>query len=495
MAKGAGGGKKDLVLVASCSGIFLTIMRTAGLNPALPQIRRDFGAGVAGLQWVVNGYTLVVACLLLSASALADRVGARRTFMAGLGLFAGASALSAAAPTLVALVASQALIGVGAALLAPASLALIAHAFVEPARRARAVVLWSALAGLGAVAGPILGGILTGALGWRGIFLFDVPVAMVVLVVVARFVPETTRAGARGLDLAGQITGVIALGSLSLGLIEGGRQGWGSPVVLSALAVSVLGTLAFVAAELRVQRRGESPMLPLGFFADPSFSAGTAAGVALNFCNYGQLFLLSLFFADVRGYPPLVVGFAFLPLAFISFFGSVLAGRLTARFGARPPMVVGFALSAVGASSLLVLGEGSPYALVLPNLLLVGFGSGLVLPPATAAVVSSAPTGRAGVASAVINASRQASGVLGVALLGALAAGGRWSRACGSRGPSAPGCSSLGRRSRSSTCAIPQKDRRGGRGRSRRRPTKPRPIETERLPGQVVGAASRTINR
>ena len=367
----------------------------------------------------VNGYTLVFAGLLLTAGAFSDRFGARRVFLAGLAIFAGASALSAAVPSLAVLVSFQVLLGVGGALIVPATLAIIAGTFVEPARRARAVGLWSATAGLGVVMGPLLGRLLAGTLGWRSVFLVNVALVAVVAAFV-RSVRETPRAEGRGLDLAGQATGIVALGSLTYALIEGGSRGWGSAPVFAAFAVCVVGAAAFVA----VERRVEEPMLPLALFESPTFSAGTLAGMALTFSVYGQLFLLSLYFGDVLGYPAPATGLAFLPLAFVTFGASILSGRLVARVGLRAPLVAGLVIAGLGSLLLMVVGEESSYFLLLPNLLLVGFGGGLVLPPATAAVVSSASAERAGIASAVVNSSRQASGVLGVALLGALAAGG-----------------------------------------------------------------------
>jgi len=413
-------GKKRLVLAASCVGFFAAILRATSVNTALPEIRADLGGGVAGLQWVLNGYTMVFAGLLLTAGALSDRFGARLVFFVGLGVFAGASALSAAAPSLGALISFQALLGVGGALVAPATLAIITNTFDDAAERARAIGLWSATAGLAVATGPLLGGLLAGLFGWRSVFLVNVALVVLVAALAVRSVAKMPRVEGRGLDLAGQVTGILALGSLTYALIEGGSGGWTSVPVLAAFGAAAAGAVAFVL----VERRAEEPMLPLGFFANPTFSAGTLAGMALTFGVYGQLFLLSLFFGDVLGYSTPVSGLAFLPLAFVTFAASVLSGRMMARVGFRVPLALGLALAGVGSLFLVILGEGAPYALVLPNLLLVGFGGGFILPPSTAAVVSSAPPERAGIASAVVNTSRQASGVLGVALLGSLAAGG-----------------------------------------------------------------------
>src|SRR5829696_2216479 len=409
---------KRLALAASCAGIFLAVLRSTSANTALPEIRADLGGAVAGLQWVAGSYTLVLASLLLSVGTLTDRLGARRLFLAGLGFFALFSALSAVAPSLETLIAFQAPLGVAGALLGPPSLAIIGRLFAEPSERARAIGLWAASTGLAVAAGPVLGGVLTGALGWRGLFLVNVPLALLVAAVVARFVPETARASERGLDPVGQAAGVLALFALTFGLIEGGRQGF-SVVVVAALKKALVGALAF----LILERRGAHTMLPLGLFRDSRFSVGTAVGVVLTFCVFGQIFLLSLFFGSVLGYPALLMGLAFLPLAVVTFGASILAGGLTSKVGPRWPTVVGSALASLGSLVLLLVGEETSYLLIFANLLIVGIGGGLVQPSSVAAVLSSAPAERTGIASAVVNASRQVGGVLGIALLGSLVAG------------------------------------------------------------------------
>ena len=420
--KTSGTGGKRLALAASCAGIFLAVLRSTSANTALPEIRADLGGAVAGLQWVAGSYTLVLASLLLSVGALTDRLGARRLFLAGLGFFALLSALSAAAPSLGVLIAFQVPLGVAGALLGPPSLALIGRLFTEPSERARAIGLWAASTGLAVAVGPVLGGVLTGALGWRGLFLVNVPLALLVVVVAARFVPETARASDRGLDPLGQATGILALFALTFALIEGGRQGF-SAVVVTALATALAGAIIFLIVERRLESRGAHAMLPLGLFRDPRFSVATVVGVVLTFCVFGQIFLLSLFFGSVLGYPALLMGLAFLPLAVVTFGASILAGGLASKVGPRWLMVVGCAIASLGSLVLLLVGEETSYLLILANLLIVGIGGGLVQPSSVAALLSSVPAERVGVASAVVNASRQVGGVLGVALLGSLIAG------------------------------------------------------------------------
>lgn len=421
--KTGGAGGKRLALAASCAGIFLAVLRSTSANTALPEIRADLGGAVAGLQWVAGSYTLVLASLLLSVGALTDRFGARRLFLVGLGFFALFSALSAAAPTLEILIAFQAPLGVAGVLLGPPSLAIIGRLFAEPSERARAIGLWAASTGIAVAAGPVLGRVLTGALGWRGLFLVNVPLALLVTAVAACFVPETARASERGLDPVGQATGVLALFALTFAFIEGERQGF-SAVVVAALATAIVVGIAFLIVERRLERRGAHTMLPLGLFRDPRFSVGTVVGVVLTFCVFGQIFLLSLFFGSVLGYPALLTGLAFLPLAVVTFGASILAGGLTSKVGPGWPMAVGSAMASLGSLVLLLVGEETSYPLILANLLIVGLGGGLVQPSSAAAVLSSAPTGKTGVASAMVNASRQLGGVLGVALLGSLVAGG-----------------------------------------------------------------------
>jgi MFS transporter, DHA2 family, methylenomycin A resistance protein len=422
-SSGTPNNKKRIVLAASCAGIFLAILRSTSANTALPDIRADLGGTLSGLQWVAGSYTLVLASLLLSVGALTDRLGAKRLFLAGLVLFALFSALSAMAPSLGGLIAFQAPLGAAGALLGPPSLAIISRVFTKPSEKARAIGIWAASNGLAAVGGPVLGGVLAGTLGWRGLFLVNMPLALLVAAVALRFVPETARARHRGLDPVGQVTGVLTLFAVTFALIEGGRQGF-SAVVVAALLTAAIGALAFLTVERRLEHRGGHAMLPLGLFRDQRFSVGTVVGVVLTFCVFGQLFLLSLFFGSVLNYPALQTGLAFVPLAVVAFGTSIFAGELTARVGPKWPMVVGSAMASLGSFVLLLVGEETSYPLILVNLLIVGFGGGLMQPSSTAAVLSSAPTGSTGIASAVVNASRQVGGLLGVALLGSLVAGG-----------------------------------------------------------------------
>lgn len=407
-------------LAAAALSFFMAISATTAVNVALPPIGRDFGVGVSGLVWVVNAYSMVFAGLLLSCGALGDRIGVHVVFRYGLGLFAAGSAAGVLAPALPALVAAQALAGLGAAAVVPTSLTLISQAFVDTASRARAIAIWAAAGGAAIAVGPLLGGLLVTALSWRSVFGLNV-VAGLVALLIARSVPAVApERRERSLDLAGQVLAVLALGTLTFALVEGRTAGWTSGPVLTAAVTAVLAAAGF----LLVESRASAPMLPLSLFRVPAFSAATGIGLLLNFAYYGQIFVLALYFQSVRGYSPLYAGLAFLPMTATVSVSNLVVGRLIPRTGNRLPLVAGVTLSSLGLLALALLDPRAPYGLMVAPLLAVGFGGGLAVPPMTAALLGAAPHAWLGVASGVLNSSRQAGGVIGVALFGSLIAGG-----------------------------------------------------------------------
>lgn len=407
-------------LTVSVAAFTLALFGTTVVNVALPAVRRDLGGSVTDLQWVANGYTLVLASLLLTMGALCDQRGARRVLLGGLGVFGGGAVLGLLAPTLGVLVAAQVVLGAGAAALIPASLALIGHAYPDPRARARAIGIYSAASGAGVAAGPVAGGVLIDAVGWRGVFAFDLPVVLAIGALALARLDETPATRARHLDLPGQVAAIAALAALSFGFVEGGALGWTSPLALSALAVAVVSALAFV----RIERRSAAPMLPLALFSQRAFSVTTAAGLLVNFAVYGLLFVLSLYLQDVRGLSALEAGTAFTAMMVPAALAGAPAGRLTAGAGARLPAGIGGVLGAAGALVLLGLGEQSHTGLVVAGLVLLGLGGGLTVPALTAALVMEMPPARVGVAAAAFTASRQTGGMLGVAVLGAMVGGG-----------------------------------------------------------------------
>jgi DHA2 family methylenomycin A resistance protein-like MFS transporter len=410
--------RRHLPLLAICVGYFMVILDATIVNVALAAIGRDLGGGVGALQWVVDAYTVVFAGLLLSAGSLGDRVGARRVLDAGLGVFTAASLACALAPSVRVLVGARAVQGLGAALLVPSSLALLRGAYRDPAERARAVGAWGAVAGIGAASGPVLGGLLVALASWRAVFIVNVPVGLLAMRLSRRHLPPAGERSYAGFDPPGQVLGVLTLTLLTLGLIEGGSAGWGSPLSLVGLIGFGLALVAFVA----VERRGREPMLPLSLFGNRTFSGASFVGLAINLGFYGQLFAISLYFQRVRGFSALQTGLALLPEGVFVAVSSLLSGRVTSRTGPRLPMLAGLGCGAAGFAGLIAAGRSTSYLLLVPALVAAGFGMAFTMPAATAATIESAPAERVGIASGVLNAARQAGGAIGVALLGTLLA-------------------------------------------------------------------------
>src|SRR2546430_2797260 len=325
------------VLVAVCIGYFMAVLDSTVVNVALPDMARSLGTGIAGMQWVVDGYALLFASLLLTAGALGDRLGNRGTFVAGLALFTLASLLCGIAPNLGTLVAFRALQGVGAAVQVPASLALLRHAYHDPAERAQAIGIWAAATGVAVAAGPVVGGILTHAWSWRSVFLVNLPVGVLGIVLTLRHVPPAPPHADGGLDLTAQALGITALGGLTFGLIQGGVWGWGSPFVVLALLLSAVAGVLFYLGE----RRAPHPMLPPALFRDPTFSAANAVGAILSFGFYGELFSMGLVFQQVQHRSPLATGLALFPQTAVLSLMNFASGQMTARPGPRLAMVVG----------------------------------------------------------------------------------------------------------------------------------------------------------
>ena len=405
-------------LVAVCLGYFMVILDSTIVNVALPALRAEFRAGVSGLQWVVDSYLLVLAAGLLSAGALADRWGARRVFQGGLGVFLAASAGCGLAPDLAVLIAARVVQGLGAALAVPASLALLRAAYTDQRARARAVGVWGGIAGLAAAAGPILGGLLVSTIGWRWVFFVNLPIALAAMVLTARFVPAPP-GRPRRVDPGGQSTAILALVALSVALIDGGRGGL-TGTVLAAGIVCVLAVAGFVF----IERRARAPMLPLALFRNRTLTAATVVGLLINLGFYGELFVINLYFQQVRHYSALVAGLALLPQMGVVAAGSAVSGRFTARSGGpRPTMLIGLAAGSAGLLALALTAADSAYAVLVGPLVAAGFGMSFTMPAATTAVTDNAPPEHAGLASGVINAARQVGSVIGVAVLGSLVGG------------------------------------------------------------------------
>ncbi len=408
-------------LTALCLGWFIVIVDATIVNVALPSMAGDLRASVSGLQWVLDGYTVTFAGLLLAGGSAADRWGARRVFDVGLALFAAASIGCAVAPGLTALITARVVQGIGAALLVPACLALIQATYPDRLTRARAIGIWGTVGGIAGGIGPLLGGILTEAFGWRALFWVNLPVAVLTLWFTGRYVHAggATEGGVpRGFDFPGQLTGGIALVGLTAGVVEGGRNGWVTPVPLALIAVGFASAAMFVA----IERRRAEPMLPLSIFDNREMSGATAVGFIMNFSFYGLLFVEAIALQRRYALSPLLTGLALLPQTGVIAVGSWFGGVTTGRIGPRVPMMVGMAVGAAGFFGLTMIGPDTPYLAIVGPMAAAGFGISFCMPAATSAVVEAAPPNRGGIASGALNASRQVGGALGIALLGSFIA-------------------------------------------------------------------------
>lgn len=412
------GASPALTLGAMSLGFAVVQLDVTVVNVALETIGSSFGGGIAGLQWVVNAYTVVFASLILTAGALGDRLGAKRLFIGGFILFVVASMACGAAPSLVTLIAARAIQGIGAAVLVPCSLALLNHTFEQPGSRAKAVGIWAGVAGVALAGGPVIGGLLIAGVGWRAIFFVNLPLGLLGIWLTVRYGDETSRSQERPLDLAGQTAAMFAVAALAAAMIEGGAVGWTDPLVIAGFGVFVVASAAF----LVIEARWSSPMLPLSFFRNRTFSAASLVGLLINFAFYGVIFALSLYFQQIKKLTPLSTGLAFMPMTAIVVATNVAAGQVSAWLGARPPMLLGQAIFAAGCLLLSVVSADSAYQAVWWQMVMIGAGIGLTVPPMTSALLATVDQKQSGVASGVLNTTRQAGSVIGVALFGSLIA-------------------------------------------------------------------------
>lgn len=409
--------RKWLVLAALVFGLFLPMLDHLVVNVALPTIRADLGTDLAGLQWIVDAYTLAFAALLLTGGTLGDLYGRKRVYLLGVAVFTVASALSAMSSSTEQLIATRALQGVGAAMLVPMTLSILSATFDERERGA-AIGIWGGVAGLAIAIGPLVGGVLVEQVSWQSTFWINVPVGLLGLLFAARVVPESRdERGTRRLDPPGLVLGTAAISLLTYGLIEGGVRGWTDGWIVAAFAGAIVSLAAFLA----VEARRPSPMLPLRLFRERNFAGANAVAGLMYFAMIGSVFFLALYLQDVRGYSPAAAGIRLLPFSVTILLVAPIAGRISDRRGARGFLTAGPLVTAAGLSILLLADATSSYeAVLLPSFLVMGAGWAMTLAPMTSAVMASVEAERAGTASAVTNTSRELGGVLGVAALGAL---------------------------------------------------------------------------
>ena len=412
MPQATNGGHRGWTLGIVSIGLFMVVLDNLVVSIALPSIHRDLGASIQTLEWTVNAYVLSYAVLLLTGAALGDRFGRKRMFIAGLTLFTVSSAAAALAPTIGLLIAARATQGVGAAIVTPLTLTLLADAF-PPERRGIAIGVWSGISGIAVALGPLVGGGVVQLSSWHWIFWINVPIGLVVVPLAASRLAES-HGPARRLDLRGLLLSSAGLFGIVYGLVRAQSQGWTSAEVLVALAVGVLLVLVFVRSELRTSE----PMLPLSFFASRGFTVTNAVSLAMYFGMFGSIFFLSQFLQNVLHNTPFQAGVKLLVWTGAAMVVSPLAGFFSERYGSRPFMVAGLTLQATALGWLAVLaGVHMSYVSMIGPFLLAGSGMSLVFAPAANAVLASVRTTEAGQASGATNAIRELGGVLGVAVL------------------------------------------------------------------------------
>jgi EmrB/QacA subfamily drug resistance transporter len=408
--------EKVIVLLTMCFALAMAMLDNTVVNVALPSIRDSLGASLSELQWIVDGYVLAFAALLLTGGIMGDRYGRKKMFMGGLFLFTLASLLCGLSTTTGQLIWFRALQGVGGALLIPGTLSIITVTF--PAHeRAKALGLWAGVSGLALALGPTLGGYIVEHFNWHWVFIINVPIGIVAFAVSWFTVKESRSDVARRLDIQGLLLGTGALVSATYGLIEANTKGWTDPVILASFAAFAILLASFLMWELR----SDHAMMPLRFFKIPAFSAGNTVAFSVSLGMFATFFFMSLYLQTIHGYTPFEAGVRFLPMTLTIIVTAPNAGKYASKHGSRAPMTYGLILAGTG---LLILGSAltvnSSYWLLLPVFVIMGHGMGATMAPMTAAVMNSVGHERAGLGSAMTNTSREVGGVFGIALLGTI---------------------------------------------------------------------------
>ncbi|HWD08648.1 MAG TPA: DHA2 family efflux MFS transporter permease subunit [Actinomycetota bacterium] len=405
------------MVVALCFSLLIIGMDLTILNVALPTLAKDLHAGTSSLQWMVDAYTLVYASMLLTTGSLGDRFGRKGALNTGLVIFGLGSLASAFSGSANLLIACRAVMGLGGCLIMPATLSILTNVFTDHRERAKAIGFWAAVAGLGIVAGPTIGGILLQHFWWGSVFLINVPVVAIALIAGKFVVPTSKDPNATPLDPVGTVLSVVGLSLVLYAIIEAPTVGMGSSTVIGTLLAGLAVVGGFVAWELH----SDHPMLDVRFFEDRRFTAASLTITLAFFALNGLMFFLTQYLQSVLGYSTLSAGLALIPVGVAMAIAAPSSAKIDARLGSKVTVVVGMAIAAAGVGVLALARAGSPYTLVALALGLLGIGGGLVMTPATNSIMGSLPLAKAGVGSAVNDTTRQVGGALGVAILGSIA--------------------------------------------------------------------------
>ena len=411
-------GQRQLVLAICCMSLFIFGIDVTIVNVALPSIQQRFHTSVSDLQWTIDAYTLVIACLLLLSGSLADRYGRRRVFQIGLIVFSTASLLCSIAPGLGWLVAFRGLQAIGGSMMNPVALSIIVHTFTDKKERARAMGVWGSVFGLSLALGPVIGGVLVSGIGWRSIFWINVPIGIAAIALTQRFVPESKALRARRIDPLGQALVVVTLASLTYGIIEGPNRGWHSALILGLFVLSAVALGCLIAVEFH--RR--EPLIDVRFFRSVPFAGASLTAVAAFAALGSFLFLNTLYLQDVRHYSALKAGLLTVPMALMLFIFARVSGHLVGKHGPRRPLLLAGPPLAIGALLLARLSPQTSLVYLVVAYLIFGVGCGLVNAPISTTAMSGMPLDQAGVAGAVASTGRQVGSSLGVAVTGSIVA-------------------------------------------------------------------------
>jgi EmrB/QacA subfamily drug resistance transporter len=407
--------EKAVVLLTMCFALAMVMIDNTVVNVALPTLSRDLEAGVSELQWIVDGYVLALASLLLTGGIVGDRYGRKRTFLAGLAIFTVSSLACGLSASSGQLIGFRALQGIGAALLLPGTLSILTVTF-PPHERARAIGLWAGVSGLALALGPTLGGYMVEHLGWESVFFLNVPIGIAGFAVATGTVRESVSEQVRRLDVPGLLLGTGTLFFVTYGLIEANQFGWSDVRIWGSLALGAALLVAF----LRWEHVSNHAMMPLTFFRIPAFSAGNLVAFSIALAMFGTFFFLSLYMQLIRGYDAFSAGLRFLPMTLTIIVTAPNAGKYAQRHGSRAPMTYGLVLAGVGLLLFAFLTPTTPYLWMVPVMIMMGHGMGATMAPMTAAVMNAVGAQRAGLGSAMTNTSREVGGVFGIALLGTI---------------------------------------------------------------------------
>ena len=415
MFEGENKREKILVLLTMCFALFMAMLDNTVVNVAVPTIARDLHAGISELQWIIDGYVLAFASLLLTGGILGDRYGRKRMFLSGLAIFTLSSLGCGLSNTTEALIIFRVFQGVGAALLMPGTLSILTVTF-PPHERAKAIGIWAGVSGIALALGPTAGGWIVEHVGWESVFFLNVPIGIIGFLVAVKVVTESRSEETRRLDIPGLVLGSSALFAATYGLIEANQKGWTDPAIVGSLVLAGILLAAFITWETK----SDHAMMPLRFFRIPAFSAGNHVAFSVSLGMFAVFLFISLYMQNIRGYSPFAAGLSFLPMTMMIIIVAPNAGKIAQKHGSRAPMTAGLLMSATGLVLLSFIGADTYYLVILPIFVLMGSGMGMTMTPMTAAVMNAVGPQRAGLGSAMTNTSREVGGVLGIALLGTI---------------------------------------------------------------------------